>query len=93
MEEDVIPESAAAARPLGGLTFVITGTLIGATREEVKERIETLGGKVSGSVSKKTSYVLAGESPGSKLKKAEALGVTVMDEAQFEAFVAERTGG
>ena len=66
---------------LAGLTFVITGTLPTLTREEAKERIEGAGGKVSGSVSKKTNYVVAGEEAGSKLDKAQQLGVPVVDEA------------
>jgi DNA ligase (NAD+) len=66
---------------LAGLTFVLTGTLPTLTREAAKERIETAGGKVSGSVSKKTSYVVAGEEAGSKLANAEKLGVPVLDEA------------
>jgi DNA ligase (NAD+) len=66
---------------LEGLTFVLTGTFPTLTREQAKERIESAGGKVSGSVSKKTSYVVAGEEAGSKLDKAESLGVKVLDEA------------
>jgi DNA ligase (NAD+) len=66
---------------LDGLTFVLTGTLPTLTRDEAKERIESAGGKVSGSVSKKTSYVVAGEEAGSKLATAEKLGVNVLDEA------------
>ena len=66
---------------LEGLTFVLTGTLPTLTRDEAKEKIERAGGKVSGSVSKKTSYVVAGEEAGSKLEKAESLGVAVLDEA------------
>lgn len=67
-----------------GKTFVLTGTLPTYKREEAKEIIESLGGKVSGSVSKKTSFVLAGEEAGSKLEKAIALGVTVIDEETFK---------
>jgi DNA ligase (NAD+) len=66
---------------LAGLTFVLTGTLPTLTRDEAKEKIESAGGKVSGSVSKKTSYVVAGEEAGSKLDKAESLKVPVIDEA------------
>jgi DNA ligase (NAD+) len=72
---------------LVGLTFVLTGTLPNLTRELAKERIESAGGKVSGSVSKKTSYVVAGEEAGSKLDKATSLGVTVLDEAGLIALL------
>jgi DNA ligase (NAD+) len=66
---------------LAGLTFVLTGTLPNLTRESAKEKIESAGGKVKGSVSKKTDYVVAGEEAGSKLDKATSLGVKVLDEA------------
>jgi DNA ligase (NAD+) len=70
-----------AALPLQGVTVVLTGTLTGLTREEAAERLTALGAKVSGSVSKRTRYVVAGADPGSKLSRAEALGVSVLDEA------------
>jgi DNA ligase (NAD+) len=68
---------------LEGLSFVLTGTLPTLTREEAKERIEQAGGRVSGSVSKKTSFVVAGEEAGSKLDKARELKVPILDEAKF----------
>ncbi|HLX54458.1 MAG TPA: BRCT domain-containing protein, partial [Aquella sp.] len=67
-----------------GKTFVLTGTLEKYSREEAKEKIELFGGKVSGSVSKKTDYVVAGVESGSKLDKATELGITIIDETQFE---------
>ena len=67
--------------PLAGVTFVITGTLPTLTREQASERIAAAGGRVTSAVSKKTEYLLAGESPGSKLEKAQRLGVGVLDEA------------
>ena len=70
-----------------GMTFVLTGTLPTYTRNEAAEIIESFGGKTSSSVSKKTAYVLAGEEAGSKLEKAAKLGVTVIDEAQFEEMI------
>ena len=76
-------ESAVTGNLFEGLTFVLTGTLPTMTRDEAGALIEANLGKVSSSVSKKTDYVLAGEKAGSKLKKAESLGVTVIDEAQF----------
>lgn len=70
-----------------GITFVLTGTLTGFTREQAKAKIEALGGKVSSSVSKKTGFVLAGENPGSKLAKAEALGVKIISEDEFISMI------
>jgi len=69
---------------LKGLTFVLTGTLSGYTRDEATRLIEERGGKVSNSVSKKTNYVVVGENPGSKLEKARALGVAILNEEEFE---------
>ena len=68
-------------KPLDGKTFVLTGTLPTLKRNQAQELIEAAGGKVSGSVSKKTSYLVAGEEAGSKLTKAEQLGVAILDEA------------
>ncbi len=73
----------AAELPLAGKTFVLTGTLPSMAREEATEKIEALGGHVTGSVSKKTDYVLAGAEPGSKFDKAKELGVKIIDEAEF----------
>ena len=72
---------------LEGLTFVLTGTLPNLTREAAKEMIESAGGRVSGTVSKKTNYVVAGEEAGSKLDKAQSLGVAVLDEAGLRALL------
>jgi DNA ligase (NAD+) len=80
-------EKKVTTETLAGLTFVLTGTLPTLTRETAKERIEAAGGKVSGSVSKKTDYVVAGEDAGSKLDKAVSLGVKVIDEAGLAALL------
>ena len=81
-----------AGGPLAGKTLVLTGTLPNLTREEAKQRIEAAGGKVAGSVSKKTSYVVAGEEAGSKLDKARELGVVVIDEAGLLAMIGDAAG-
>ena len=70
--------------PLTGQTYVITGTLESYSRDEARKALEALGAKVSDSVSKKTTGVIAGESPGSKLAKAEKAGVPVLDEAALK---------
>jgi DNA ligase (NAD+) len=78
--------------PLSGRTYVITGTLARWTREEARAALERLGARVADSVSKKTSGVVVGESPGSKLEKAQRLGVEILDEAAFEALLAGGAG-
>jgi DNA ligase (NAD+) len=80
-------EKRVTTNTLEGLTFVLTGTLPTMTREEAKEMIESAGGRVSGTVSKKTNYVVAGEEAGSKLDKAHSLGVPVLDEAGLRALL------
>lgn len=70
--------------PLAGKTFVITGTLTGFTRQEAKELVESLGGKVSSNVSRSTDYVVAGERPGSKFDKAVSLGINILNEEEFK---------
>ncbi len=82
IDDTPLPPDGAEASPFLRTTWVITGTLT-QPREEIAEEIISRGGKVSGSVSKKTSYVLAGEEAGSKLEKAKKLGVRVLDEAAF----------
>ena len=77
----------AGAQPLAGLTFVLTGTLPTLTREEATALIERHGGKVTGSVSRKTSYVVVGDAPGSKLQKAQELGVPILDEEGLRRLV------
>ena len=80
--------AAATPKPLAGKTFVITGTLPSLGRDEAKDRVEAAGGKVAGSVSKKTDFVVAGADAGSKLLKAQELGVVVIDEAALLALLA-----
>ena len=73
--------------PLKGKTFVVTGTLNRYKREEIHGLIESLGGHASGSVSSKTDYLVAGENAGSKLEKAQSLGVAIIDENEFSALI------
>jgi DNA ligase (NAD+) len=80
-------ESEDGPRPLEGKTFVLTGTLAGVTRDEAREAIERLGGRVTSTVSKKTHYVVVGESPGGKADDAKRLGVATLDEGAFLAMV------
>jgi DNA ligase (NAD+) len=88
---DMTAEKKQRSAQLEGLTFVLTGTLPTLTRDEAKQKIEAAGGKTAGSVSKKTSYVVAGEEAGSKLDKARELKIPVMDEAGLLALLAGQT--
>jgi DNA ligase (NAD+) len=84
----VRPGGEGSTGPLDGRTLVVTGTLEGFSREQAEEAVRAAGGKVAGSVSKKTDYVVAGEKAGSKLAKAQELGVPVLDEAGFRQLLA-----
>ena len=88
--EEKAAESEGGDGPLEGKTFVLTGTLSGMTRNEAAARIATQGGKVTGSVSSRTTYLVAGEKAGSKLRKAEQLGVEVLDEAGLEELLSSK---
>ena len=82
-----ISSDLASSQPLKDMTFVLTGTLEKRSRSEAGDALKLLGAKVTGSVSKKTSYVVAGANAGSKLAKAQALGVPVLDEDQLEEII------
>ena len=88
--EEGEPAKRAKAGPFAGKIVVLTGGLASMTRDEAKDRIEAAGGKVIGSVSKRTDYVVAGEEAGTKLDKARSLGVAVIDEARFLALLKEK---
>lgn len=85
-------ESGSGEAAFSGFSFVLTGTLSGRSRSEAKAAIEALGGRVSSSVSKNTSFLVAGERPGSKLKNAESLGVEILDEDAFEQMLTREKG-
>jgi DNA ligase (NAD+) len=85
-------EGGGADKPLAGRTVVITGTLEGYTRNQAAELLRRAGARVAGSVSKNTDYLVAGEAAGSKRKRAEDLGVPVLDEAGLEKLLKEGAG-
>ena len=84
------PAATAIDGPLAGKTFVLTGTLTSMTRDEAKDRIQAQGGKVTGSVSKKTDFVVFGDNPGSKLTKAQKLAVDTVDQAGLEKLLTDQ---
>jgi DNA ligase (NAD+) len=85
------PQTEARSTVFAGLTFVFTGELTTMTRREAEEVVEAMGGKATGSVSAKTSYLVAGEAAGSKLTKAQTLGVPVLSEQEFRTMVSKAT--
>jgi DNA ligase (NAD+) len=86
---EVVKAESAAELPLAGKTIVVTGTLKQYKRDEIEELIRKFGGRASGSVSKKTDFVVAGDEAGSKLEKAKQLGVKVIDEDEFARLIAD----
>ena len=86
---DMTAEKIVTKDTLAGKTFVVTGTLLNFTRDEIKKKIEAFGGKTSGSVSKKTDFLLAGENAGSKYDKARALNIQIISEEEFESMIKE----
>ena len=93
MTEDIKPKAKATGADLTGKTFVVTGTLKKYQRDEIERLIRELGGKAVGSVSKSTSYLVAGEKAGSKLDKAKELGVAVLSEDDFEQMIGGGSDG
>ena len=91
-EPPIVTAMAAGDGPLVGRTIVVTGTLEGFSRQEAEEAIRAAGGKVAGSVSRNTDFLVAGESAGSKLAKAQELGVPVLDEEGFRRLLAAEAG-
>jgi DNA ligase (NAD+) len=87
------PAGTGAEGPFSGKTIVVTGSLEGFSRQEAEDAVRAAGGHAAGSVSKKTDYVVAGPGAGSKLAKAEALGITILDEAGFRALLAAEEPG
>jgi DNA ligase (NAD+) len=87
-EQDLVPTQDDQAGPLAGKTFVLTGKLAGYSRGEMKELLASLGGKVTGSVSSKTDFLIVGEDPGSKYTKAQELSITILTEGDLEDFLA-----
>jgi len=85
--QEIVKADEAAELPLSGKTIVVTGTLKNYSREEIQEAIQKHGGRASGSVSKKTDFVVAGEEAGSKLEKAQKLGVRVISEEEFQRLI------
>ncbi len=84
-----IEKPSADSQPLAGKTFVVTGTLTGMSRDQAKARLQALGAKVAGSVSKKTDCVVVGADAGSKLAKAQELGIQILDDGAFQVFLAD----
>ena len=87
-----MPETTTENTPFEGFTFVFTGTLQEYTRQEAQEAVEHLGARATGSVSRKTSYVVAGAEAGSKLEKARSLGLQILTEQQFIALLRKSSG-
>jgi len=90
-QEEEIGRKKKETQILAGKQFVLTGTLKDFTRAQAKEIISELGGRVTGSISKKTDYVVAGEDPGSKYRKAQELGVTIINEEEFKKIITKNS--